>query len=69
MKKKSLTKDVFDMLIDMFSTIFLWLLIWTGAVIALIDHGDFVLAIFLVLSGFAWLYKDAKNYKKEVKKK
>ncbi len=53
--------DLFNLWIDCFSTIFLWLFIWMGAIVSLINYGEPVLATTLLLSGFAWVYREYRD--------
>ena len=63
---KLIFKQIFDMLVDIHSGIFLWMLMWGGAVIAWADHGETFLSILLFLSGIAWVYKNRPINKKGV---
>lgn len=64
---KRVTKTLFETSIDMLSEFILWLLIWVGSVLSLINSGEIFLAVLLLFSGFAWVYKDAKKLKGEWK--
>lgn len=57
-EKKIIAKTIFEQLVNLFAGLFLYLLIWAGAVMALVNSGEMVLAILLTLSGFAWVYKE-----------
>ena len=61
LNKKKTLKKVFEMFVNLFSTIMLWSLIWAGSVLALIDYGESGLAVLLIISGVAWAYRDIKN--------
>lgn len=61
MKKKGILKEMFEGLVDLFSTVFLWMLIWFGSVLALFDYGEDLLGIFLIVAGIAWVYRDIRN--------
>ena len=57
MRKKTSTM-IFESLIDIFAGLFLWFLIWAGAVIAFLEAGEVVLGVLLFLSGLAWVYRE-----------
>lgn len=67
-KAKITINQIFEMLIDLFANVFLWILIWAGAVISFANHDETFLGSLLFLSGVAWVYKDYLNKKKGVKK-
>lgn len=57
-KNKLIVKDIFIMMRELFANVILWLLIWTGAVMGLINVGEKFLAILLILSGGAKVWQE-----------
>ncbi len=49
---------IFEKVVDLFSPFLLYLLIWTGAFMGLVESKNTFLAILLFLSGIAWAYKE-----------
>ena len=63
-QKVNILKDVYRLLIGLFANVFLWFLIWVGAVIALDNAGEPFLALFLIIAGIAKIYQEYKKIKK-----
>lgn len=65
-KKKIIARTVFEQLVDLFSGFFLYLLIWTGAIMGLAAAEADLLGWLLFLSGIAYMYKQYKLAKGEL---
>ena len=61
-KAKTISKTFFEIFINMLAGVFLPLGIWVGAILALLDHEEFFLAVILFLSGLAYVYRDWKEH-------
>ena len=59
-------KMIFDVMVDVFSGFVLYPLIWAASVISLIESGNKPLAILLLISGIAWVYKEIKLTKQDL---
>ena len=57
-KKKIIIKEIGKQLLDLFAGFFLWLLIWTGAIMGLVESGNSFLGFLLFLSGIAFVIKN-----------
>ncbi len=68
-KKKIIAETIFEQLVDLFAGFFLWLLIWTGAIMGLVESGNDFLAWLLLLSGIAVVYKEGRFIKRKGNKK
>jgi len=59
------TLSIWEIIIDLFAGPVLWLLIWAGALISLLNSDELILATMLFFSGLAWLYKDVSQRNKK----
>ena len=67
-KEKSIVTLLFESLISLFANVFLWFLIWGGAVIALNSADEPFLALLLIIAGIAKIYQEFKRTKNDLKK-
>ncbi len=62
-------KMIFDEMVMSLSGLVLYLLIWIGVVLYLLESGKGSLAIILLISGFAWTYKEMKLTKQDLERR
>ncbi len=62
-QKDNIMKDVSRLLIGLFANVFLWFLIWGGAVMAWVNADEPFLGLLLVFAGLAKLYQEYRKFK------